>query len=71
MTDFTGVSDLPDDRFAEWLTAECGVAPVPGSSFYSRPELGRTMVRFAFCKTMEMLEQAAQRLRAVRARNGR
>jgi aminotransferase len=71
MTDFSALSDLPDDRFAEWLTAECGVAPVPGSSFYSRPELGRTVVRFAFCKTMEMLEQAAQRLRAVRARNGR
>jgi aminotransferase len=71
MTDFTGVSDLPDDRFAKWLTAECGVAPVPGSSFYSRPELGRTVVRFAFCKTMEMLEQAAQRLRAVRGGKGR
>jgi aminotransferase len=71
MTDFSALSDLPDDRFAEWLTAECGVAPVPGSSFYSQPELGRTVVRFAFCKTMEMLEQAAQRLRAVRARNGR
>jgi len=65
MTDFSGLSDLPDDRFAEWLTSEHGVAPVPGSSFYSRPELGRTVVRFAFCKTMEMLGEAAQRLRAV------
>ena len=70
MTDFSSLSDLPDDRFAEWLTAEHGVAPVPGSSFYSRPELGRTVVRFAFCKTMDMLEQAAQRLRAVRSGNG-
>jgi aminotransferase len=70
MTDFSALSDLPDDRFAEWLTAEHGVAPVPGSSFYSRPELGRTVVRFAFCKTMDMLEQAAQRLRAVKSGNG-
>jgi aminotransferase len=67
MTDFSGLSDLPDDRFAEWLTIEHGVAPVPGSSFYSRPELGRSVVRFAFCKTMEMLGEAAQRLRAVGA----
>jgi len=66
MADFSALSPLPDDQFAAWLTAEHGVAPVPGSSFYSRPELGRTIVRFAFCKTMEMLEAAAKRLRAVR-----
>ncbi len=66
MTDFSALSDLPDDRFAEWLTSEHGVAPVPGSSFYSRPELGRTVVRFAFCKTMDLLEQAAGRLRGLR-----
>ncbi|MGH7612974.1 MAG: pyridoxal phosphate-dependent aminotransferase [Gemmatimonadales bacterium] len=65
MTDFTGVSDLPDDRFAEWLTREHGVAPVPGSSFYSRPELGRTIVRFAFCKTEDVLQEAANRLRGL------
>ena len=70
MTDFSDLSSLPDDRFAEWLTAEHGIASVPGSSFYSRPELGRTLVRFAFCKTMDMLEQAAQRLRAVRTGSG-
>jgi aspartate/methionine/tyrosine aminotransferase len=48
------------------LTAEHGVAPVPGSSFYSKAELGRTQVRFAFCKTEEMLEQAVGRLQRVR-----
>ena len=67
LTDFSALSDLPDDRFAEWLTIEHGVAPVPGSSFFSRPELGRNQVRFAFCKTLPMLEEAAKRLRAVRA----
>lgn len=66
MADFSALSSLPDDQFAAWLTAEHGVAPVPGSSFYSRPELGRTIVRFAFCKTMEMLEDAAGRLRKLR-----
>ena len=66
MADFSSLSALPDDQFAKWLTAEHGVAPVPGSSFYSKAELGRTQVRFAFCKTEEMLEQAVERLQRLR-----
>jgi aminotransferase len=65
MADFTALSDFPDDEFAFWLTKDVGVAPVPGSSFYSRPELGRRFVRFAFCKTEEMLREAAERLNKV------
>ena len=66
MTDFSALSDLPDDEFAAWLTKEVGVASVPGSSFYSRPELGRRQVRFAFCKTTEKLREAVERLGKVR-----
>src|SRR5213078_3460376 len=66
MADISDISELPDDEFAKWLTAEHGIAPVPGSSFYSRPELGRKYVRFAFCKTEEMLQQAVERLQRVR-----
>jgi aminotransferase len=66
MADFSALSNLPDDEFAQWLTIEHGVASVPGSSFYSRPELGRRYVRFAFCKTEDMLEQAVERLQRVR-----
>ena len=66
LADFSGLSDLPDDEFSFWLTKEIGVAPVPGSSFYSRPELGRTFVRFAFCKTEPMLKDAVKRLQTVR-----
>jgi aminotransferase len=66
MADFADLSALPDHEFAKWLTAERGVAPVPGSSFYSRPELGRTQVRFAFCKTDDMLQEAVTRLQRVR-----
>ncbi len=67
LADFSNLSDLPDDRFAEWLTAEVGVAPVPGSSFFNDPNDGRRLVRFAFCKTDDLLEEAAERLSAVRA----
>jgi methionine aminotransferase len=66
MADFSALSNLPDDEFAKWLTIEHGVATVPASSFYSRAELGRTQVRFAFCKTEDMLHQAVERLQRVR-----
>src|SRR5438552_2366115 len=65
LADFSRLSDRPDDEFARWLTCEAGVAPVPGSSFFSRPELGRHLVRFAFCKTEDQLREAGARLRAV------
>jgi aminotransferase len=66
IADFSELSDLADDKFAEWLTIEHGVATVPGSSFCSRPELGRTWIRFAFCKTEEMLKAAVDKLARVR-----
>jgi aminotransferase len=67
LTDFSDLSGLPDDEFARWLTREIGVAPVPGSSFYHDPSLGRKLVRFAFCKKLETLERAGERLANVRA----
>jgi len=71
LADFSGISDLPDDEFARWLTCEVGVAPVPGSSFFSRPESGRKLVRFAFCKTEEQLREAGERLKTVEGGRGR
>jgi len=65
LADFSDLSDQSDVEFAHWLTRDIGVAPVPGSSFYSRPEDGRTFVRFAFCKTEDLLRDAASRLRGV------
>jgi aspartate/methionine/tyrosine aminotransferase len=62
LADFSGLSDRTDTEFAHWLTREIGVASVPGSSFFSEPELGHGFVRFAFCKTDDMLAAAAKRL---------
>ena len=66
MVDIGDVTDEDDVTFARRLTADPGVASVPGSSFYSRPELGRTKVRFAFPKRDETLAEAARRLRRIR-----
>jgi aminotransferase len=62
MTDISGLTDDDDVTFARALTANPGVATVPGSSFYSRPELGRTKIRFAFPKKRDTLLAAAERL---------
>ena len=67
MARFSNLSDLSDTDFAEWLTREIGVAPVPGSSFYGDPALGRNEVRFAFCKTIDLLRDAGERLQGVGA----
>lgn len=66
LADFSALSERSDTEFAEWLTSTVGVAPVPGSSFFSAPNLGRTLVRFAFCKTDDLLEEAARRLTAIK-----
>jgi aspartate/methionine/tyrosine aminotransferase len=67
MTDIAGLTDEDDVAFARRITADPGVAAVPGSSFYSRPELGRTKLRLAFPKRLETLQAAAERLRTVRS----
>jgi len=56
-----------DVAFAKWLVTEVGVAGVPGSSFFSRPELGRDLIRFTFCKTADLLEDAGARLLRTRS----
>jgi aminotransferase len=52
-----------DVAFAIHLVEKFGVATVPGSSFYSRPSLGATKIRFCFPKKRETLEQAEKKLK--------
>ncbi len=56
-----------DFELAKRLIEVTGVATVPGSSFFSRPELGRRQVRFCFCKKMETLQGAAAGLEKLAA----
>ncbi len=62
MTDIRDLTSDDDVTFAHRLIRDPGVAAVPGSSFFSRPELGRTKLRFAFPKRLETLRAAAERL---------
>ena len=54
-----------DHEFAMFLVREIGVATVPGSSFYSTKDLGRTKIRFCFPKTDDMLIEAGRRLQKL------
>jgi aminotransferase len=62
MADLPGIVEDDDVAFAMRLVREAKVAVVPGSSFFSRPELGRRLVRFCFCKRDETLDEAVRRL---------
>jgi aspartate/methionine/tyrosine aminotransferase len=66
MTDISNFGFKSDVEFTRHLIREVGVACVPGSSFYSRPELGAQQVRFCFCKRDETLQRAAERLMKLR-----
>ncbi len=65
MADVTSLGFDDDVEAARYLVEVAGVAAVPGSSFVSRPELGAHLLRFAFCKKLETLEAAGERLRGL------
>jgi N-succinyldiaminopimelate aminotransferase len=53
--------------FCRSLPERCGVVAIPNSVFYDNTEAGRSLVRFAFCKRPEIIDEAATRLRRLRA----
>ena len=65
MADFSDLGFEGDDTaFAHHLIEKVGVAPVPGSSFYSGHG-GDKLVRFTFSKSESTLLEAARRLAAM------
>lgn len=63
LADFSKIFDGDDIAFAHHLIEKIGVAAIPPSAFYpSRPDAGKHLIRFAFCKKMETLRAAAKRL---------
>jgi N-succinyldiaminopimelate aminotransferase len=69
----TDVRSLGYDDGAEFcwgLPERIGVAAVPVSVFCADPDLGRSLVRFAFCKRDEVLTEAVARLVSLPAPTG-
>ena len=65
MADVSSLGFDDDVAAARHLVSEVGVAAVPGSSFFSRPELGSHLLRFAFPKQLATLEEAGRRLQSA------
>ncbi|MFJ3188852.1 pyridoxal phosphate-dependent aminotransferase [Streptomyces halstedii] len=51
--------------FCRALPERCGVVAVPNAVFYDHHEQGAPFVRFAFCKRVDVLEEAVARLKAL------
>jgi len=64
MTDFSAVFKGSPIEFARYLISEVGVACIPPETFYSpqHVHMGSSYVRFAFCKSDELLMQVKERL---------
>jgi aspartate/methionine/tyrosine aminotransferase len=69
LADFSGLWNGDDRSFVRHLIERYGVAAIPPSSFYShKPGEGKKLVRFAFCKRLETLSSAVQRMRRLTSR---
>ncbi|MGH3342337.1 MAG: pyridoxal phosphate-dependent aminotransferase [Carbonactinosporaceae bacterium] len=53
-------------EFCRMLPERCGVVAIPHTVFYDHVEVGRPLVRWAFCKRREVLDEALRRLQALR-----
>jgi len=65
MTDVSSVAGSDDFEKAMAILEETGVASVPGRAFY-HDDAGKNMVRFCYSKPLEVLEEAAERIRKLR-----
>jgi methionine aminotransferase len=62
--DFSAVSDLGEEAFCRWLTAEVGVAAIPLSAFYADGR-DQHIARLCFAKREDTLRLALDRLAAL------
>ena len=70
--DVRGIAErtgLPDTsvEFCLALPEACGVVAVPSEVFYRTKDAGRHLVRFAFCKKDDVLDEAITRLKTLEA----
>jgi N-succinyldiaminopimelate aminotransferase len=63
--DITPLGGKDGVEFCRALPGRCGVVAVPTQVFYDHQEAGRRLVRFAFCKRKQVIDEAATRLRTL------
>ena len=67
MANYSGIFDGTPLEFTRYLTKDIGVACIPPESFYSaqHAHIGDGYVRFAFCKSDDMLGDVRERLAGI------
>lgn len=66
IADHTGFKLGDDAAFCKHLIEQVGVAAIPPSVFYEHADLGRGLVRFAFCKKPQTIDEGLARLAKLR-----
>jgi len=65
-TDIRPLGHTDGIEFCRMLPERAGVVAIPHQVFYDNTESGRPLVRWAFCKQPEVLEEALDRLQKLR-----
>jgi N-succinyldiaminopimelate aminotransferase len=65
-TDITPLGEEDGLAFCRSLPERCGVVAIPSSVFYDDQAAGRSLVRWTFCKRLDVLEEALDRLQKLR-----
>jgi N-succinyldiaminopimelate aminotransferase len=65
-TDIRAVGEQDGLQFCRTLPERCGVVAIPNVVFYDDHDAGRPLVRFAFCKRLDVIDDAVARLKALR-----
>jgi N-succinyldiaminopimelate aminotransferase len=63
--DIRSIGETDGYAFCRSLPERCGVVAIPCEVFYDNKAEGRSLVRFAFCKRTELLDEAAARLKGL------
>jgi N-succinyldiaminopimelate aminotransferase len=64
-TDIRSLGETDGMAFCRSLPERCGVVAVPNVVFYDAVDEGRPLVRFAFCKRHEVIDEAVARLKGL------
>ncbi|MFK4224761.1 pyridoxal phosphate-dependent aminotransferase [Streptomyces sp. NPDC019890] len=65
-TDIRSLGEDDGFAFCRALPERCGVVAIPNAVFYDHYDQGAPFVRFAFCKRIDVLEEAIKRLSELR-----
>jgi N-succinyldiaminopimelate aminotransferase len=64
-TDIRALGEHDGLAFCRSLPERCGVVAVPNVVFYDDRRAGNPLVRFAFCKRLDVIDEAVARLKAL------